>query len=183
MKLNSYSTGNYSPGASLIAQVAWYLCSNILFSNRLIPGSAWRCFLLRTFGAKIGPGVVIKPGVRIKFPWRLKIGDHSWIGEAVWIDNVACVSIGSNTCLSQAAYLCGGSHDFSKESFDLLLRPIEIGDQVWIAANVSVSPGAKISDGAVVTLGSVASGELDGWSIYSGNPASKVKDRPRPSSL
>ena len=106
-----------------------------------LPGSRLRIVILRIFGACIGSGVVIKPHVKVKFPWRLSIGANSWIGEGVWIDNLAEVKIGSNACISQGAYLCTGSHNWAVPTFDLVVRPIEIGDEVWICANTSVGPG------------------------------------------
>ena len=70
--------------------------------------------MLTMFGARIGANVVLKPNIRVKFPWRLRIDDNSWVGQDVWIDNLAQVDIGSDTCISQGAYLCTGSHDWSK---------------------------------------------------------------------
>jgi putative colanic acid biosynthesis acetyltransferase WcaF len=121
--------------------------------------------------------VDIKPGVRIKFPWRLKIGDHSWIGEDVWIDNLAEVSIGSHCCISQGAYLCTGSHDWTKSSFDLIIRSIHLGDRSWIAARCVVGPGVRAGEGSVLALGSVATEDLAPWSIYTGSPATLTKTR------
>jgi hypothetical protein len=89
----------------------------------------------------VGTGVVIKPHVRVKFPWKLYIGDHSWIGESVWIDNLAQVTIGSNCCISQGAYLCTGSHRWDRDTFDLVTKPIVIEDQCWVGAMARVAPG------------------------------------------
>jgi len=129
------------------------------------------------FGAEIGPNVVIKPHTKVKFPWRLRIGENSWIGENVWIDNLADVSIGSNACISQGAYLCTGSHDWNAPKFDLIVKPIVIADGAWVAAKSTVGPGVTIGEGAVLGLGSTTSKDLEPWSIYSGTPAVFVKKR------
>lgn len=121
--------------------------------------------------------MVIKPYVLVKFPWNLEIGDHVWIGERVWIDNLAKVRIGSHSCVSQGAYLCTGGHDWSRVSFDLITRPIDIEDQCWVGAMARLAPGARLRQGAVLTMGSVGAGELDPWSICQGNPARKIKSR------
>ncbi|MCZ8370916.1 MAG: putative colanic acid biosynthesis acetyltransferase [Porphyrobacter sp.] len=157
-------------------EAIWMVTQALFVSSRL-PGSAHRRLLLKMFGARIGVGVVIKPNVRIKFPWRLEVSDHSWIGEDVWIDNLALVKIGSNACISQSAYLCTGSHDWSSITFDLIVKPITIGDGAWIAARSTVGPGVTVGEGAVLGLGSTASKDLDPWSIYSGAPAEFVKKR------
>lgn len=129
------------------------------------------------FGAKIGRSVVVKPGVKVKFPWRLEIGDHSWIGEDAWIDNLAQVSIGSNACISQGAYLCTGSHDWSSATFDLIVKPITIGDGAWVAAKSIVGPGVTVGEGAVLGLGSTTSKDLEPWCVYAGAPAEFIRRR------
>jgi putative colanic acid biosynthesis acetyltransferase WcaF len=129
------------------------------------------------FGAKIGTGVVIKPGVNIKYPWFLEMGDHCWIGEEVWIDNLALVSIGNNVCLSQGAYLLTGSHDYKKRSFDLITKPIVLEDGVWIGAKATVCPGITCHAHSVLAVGSIATSDLEPYSIYQGNPAIKKRER------
>jgi putative colanic acid biosynthesis acetyltransferase WcaF len=129
------------------------------------------------FGAKIGKGVVVKPGVQIKYPWHLIIGNHVWIGEHVWIDNLTTVTIADNVCLSQGAYLLTGNHDYTQSTFDLLVKPIDLKEGVWIGAKAIVCPGVVCQSHSVLSVGSVARSELSAHKIYSGNPAVEVKER------
>lgn len=177
MRLALYNRAGYTPGASFVKQILWWFFGAPICRCSLLPSSRVRSFLLRLFGAKIGADVVIKPGVRVKYPWNLSVGDHSWIGEGVWLDNLAPIAIGANSCISQDAYLCTGSHNWSEASFDLIVKPIEIGEQVWIAARSAVGPGVHVAEGVVLTLGSVAVTDLAPWGIYQGNPAQRLKDR------
>jgi putative colanic acid biosynthesis acetyltransferase WcaF len=176
VRLDQFHTTGFDRGASRWREALWLAVSGLLFSTWL-PGSKWRAALLRLFGARIGRGVVIKPRVQVKFPWRLSIGEHCWIGERVWIDNLAAVSIGDHVCISQGTYICTGSHDWASESFDLIVRPIAICAKAWIGAKSLVAPGCEVGEGAVLTLGSVATGCLEPWMIYSGSPAVPVKRR------
>lgn len=153
--LSAYRVQGYSPGRNRVVQLAWYLTSALLFQTPWFPVSRIKLALLRLFGARIGRGVVLKPCVRIKFPWRLTVGDFTWIGESVWIDNLAEVTLGSNVCLSQGAYLCTGSHDARKPAFDLITRPIRIEDGAWICAQAVVLCGVTVGAGAVVAAGCV----------------------------
>jgi putative colanic acid biosynthesis acetyltransferase WcaF len=121
--------------------------------------------------------VVIKPRVTIKYPWFLTTGDHSWIGENVWIDNLAEVSMGNNVCLSQGSMLLTGNHDYSKSNFDLIVKEITLEDGVWIGAKSIVAGGVICHDHSVLTAGSVATKEMEAYSIYQGNPAGKVRER------
>lgn len=176
VNLNQYRNDWYHPGGTL-KRVLWYF-TNMLFFKTLLPfPSGMKTALLRAFGAKVGQGVVIKPDVNIKYPWFLEIGDDCWIGEGVWIDNLATVKIGSNVVLSQGAYLLTGSHDYKNETFDLLLAEIVLEDGVWIGAKALVCPGVTCKSHSVLAVGSVATSNLDEYSIYQGNPATKKRKR------
>lgn len=176
MRLDQFNNAGYHRGRPALVEALWLVAQALLLRS-FIPGSFHRRLLLRLFGARIGTGVVIKPGVRVKFPWRLEVGAHSWIGEGVWIDNLAEVKIGTHCCLSQEAYICTGSHDWSKTTFDLMTAPIIIGEGAWIAARAVVAPGVVVGEGAVLGLASLASKSLDAWGIYRGVPASLERYR------
>lgn len=179
MRLRNYHQGDYSPGASLFVQLLWYFIGDSIVRSRVLPFSFVKIVVLRLFGATIGCRVRVKPGVRVKFPWRLSVGDDTWIGEDAWFDNLASITIGSNCCISQGAYFCTGDHDWSSDSFDLSTKPIVLKSHSWIAAHARVGPGVTVHEGAVLSLGSVATKDLAPWSIYRGNPARKSRS-PRP---
>ncbi|MEX0853080.1 MAG: WcaF family extracellular polysaccharide biosynthesis acetyltransferase [Bauldia sp.] len=176
VRLRDFDNEWFSRGRSKLTETLWLLCDAVLVRS-WIPGSLHRRFVLRAFGARIGKRVSIKPGVRIKFPWRLEIGDDSWLGEKVWIDNLAAVRIGSDCCISQGAYVCTGSHDWSSPGFDLVAKPVRIDDGAWVAARSIIGPGVTVGAGAVLSLGSVATSDLAPWGIYRGNPAALLKQR------
>jgi len=133
--------------------------------------------VLELFGAKIGRNVVIKPKVNIKYPWFLTVENDTWIGEKVWIDNLTMVNIGANVCLSQGCLLLTGNHNFTKSTFDLIVKPINIENGAWIGAQSTVCPGITVRSHAVLAVNSVATRELEPYSIYQGNPAVFVKRR------
>lgn len=175
--LTSYNNDWYRPGRPAIVRLLWLVTSVLFVQCNWNPVSSVRVLLLRLFGAKIGTGVVIKPGVQIKYPWFLTIGDAVWIGEHVWIDNLAPVTIGADVCVSQGAFLLTGNHDYTKSSFDLMVKPIVLEDGVWIGAKSIVCPGVTCQSHSILTVGSVARNELSAYKIYSGNPAIEVKER------
>jgi putative colanic acid biosynthesis acetyltransferase WcaF len=176
VSLRDFDNSLFRRGRPILVEAMWMVASALFVESR-IPGSMHRRLLLRLFGARIGKRVAIKPGVRIKFPWRLSIGSDSWIGEDVWIDNLDRVKIGNNCCLSQGAYICTGSHDWSSPRFDLITKPVTIGDCAWIAARTTVAPGVVAMEGAILAMASVATANLDPWSIYQGVPAKFIKPR------
>jgi putative colanic acid biosynthesis acetyltransferase WcaF len=173
--LASFNNSWYKPGGRL-KRLMWYLV-NVVFFRSAFPLSAVKVSLLRLFGASVGKGVLIKPHVNIKYPWLLEIGDHVWIGEEVWIDNLGKVVISSHCCLSQGAFLLCGNHNYSKSTFDLIVGEILLEEGVWIGAKSTVCPGVKCASHAVLAVGSVATKDLEPFSIYQGNPAQKIRQR------
>jgi acetyltransferase-like isoleucine patch superfamily enzyme len=60
---------------------------------------------------------------------------------------------------------------------DTTNRGINIGNDVWIGANVIVLGGVNIHDGAVVGAGSIVTKDVLPYSIVAGNPAKLIKKR------
>lgn len=175
MNLAAYNNSAFNRGASKWKETVWKVVSCLFFQNPLPWPSELRVALLRAFDAKIGRGVVIRENVNISFPWRLTIGDHVWIGEDVGILSLAQVTIESNVCISQRAYLCTGSHDFRRDDFKLITRPITIHEGSWVAAAAFIGPGVEIGSGSVVSAGAVVMKNVPPNSFVQGNPAEVVR--------
>jgi putative colanic acid biosynthesis acetyltransferase WcaF len=177
VQLRRFDNSSYRPGRSRLTQLLWFVIGLPLLRSAWIPSSGFRCWLLRSFGARIGTGVVCKPGMRVKFPWRLAVSDHSWIGEDCWIDNLADVTIGRDCCLSQGSYLCTGNHDWTDETFSLIVREIRIEDGCWVGARATLLPGVTLHTGAVAAAGSIVARSIPAQEIHAGNPARFVRTR------
>lgn len=174
--LATYTNTEYQPGNKLKI-ILWYFVNVLFFLNPLNPLSGIKVALLRFFGAKIGKGVVIKPGVNIKYPWLLEIGNHVWIGEKVWIDNLDKVVIKDHVCVSQGAMLLCGNHNYKKTTFDLIVGEIVLEQGTWIGAKAIVCPGVTLQNHSILTVGSVATKNMEAFGIYQGNPAVKIRER------
>ena len=174
--LSKYKINWYVPGTKLICFL-WFVVSILFIQNKLNSFNYFKVILLRIFGAKIGRDVVVKPGVNIKYPWKLEIGNYVWIGEDVWIDNLDKVVIGNNVCISQGVMLLCGNHNYKKSTFDLIIGKIMLRDGVWIGAKSIVTQNVVCENHSVLTVNSVASSNLDSYSVYTGNPAKKVRNR------
>lgn len=173
--LSKFSNDDFDRGASALKETVWVLVRLIFFAIPVPLPSGLRAFWLRTFGAEIGDGVVIRSRVNISFPWRLTIGDHAWIGEGVVILSLAPVEIGSNACISQESFLCTGSHDYEKDTFDLVTGTIRIEESSWIGARCFVGPNVTIARGGVAAAGSVVVRDVDSGTVVGGNPAIEIK--------
>ncbi|WP_416238341.1 hypothetical protein [Synechococcus sp. CCY9202] len=59
----------------------------------------------------------------------------------------------------------------------LTLRPITIGERVWIASGAFIGPGVEIGDGAVVSATSSVFKSVPSYKIVRGNPAIVIASR------
>jgi len=160
-------------------RLAWNLCWALLYRLSPRPLHAWRSFLLRCFGATIGAHCHFYPASKIWAPWNLRCEGEVTAADGVEIYNPAPVSLGSHAVLSQNAYLCGATHDYNQPGFPLIAFAMQVGAYAWVCARASVSPGVNLGEGAVLGLGSVATRDLEPWTVYAGVPAVRIKDRTR----
>lgn len=174
--LSKFNNDWYNPG-SKSKRAVWFFFNALIMQNRFFPFSGLKINLLLLFGAEIGEGVVLKPNINIKYPWKLTIGNNVWIGEEVWIDNLGEVMIGDNACISQGAMLLCGNHHYKKIAFDLIVGDITIEEGAWIGAKSVVCPGVKCKSHSILAVNSVATHNLDAYTIYQGNPAKAIRKR------
>jgi putative colanic acid biosynthesis acetyltransferase WcaF len=177
VRLQDFRGDDLDRGRPLMFEVIWHLTKMFFFLSAFPWPSSFKAALLRLFGANVGYGCVIKPRVNIHFPWKLNIGNHVWIGEEVFILNFEPISIGSQSCISQRAFLCGGNHDYRDPAMRYRNGPITIGEGVWIGAGVFICPDITIATEAIVRALSVVNKDLAAGMIYSGNPCIAVGER------
>lgn len=141
------------------------------------PLHPWRRLVLRAFGAKVGRGARVHASAKIWLPANLNLGEQALIGPGVRLYNQGRITIGPRTVISQRAHLCASSHDITDPDFQLVMRPITVGAQCWIAAEAFVGPGVSVGDGAVIGARAALFEDAQEWGVYSGNPARLRKHR------
>ncbi len=169
--LSQFRNDGFSRGEPAWKEAVWWVVRAVFFAHAVPVPSAIKVVLLRFFGAKVGRGVVIRSRVNITFPWRFECGDDVWIGDEVLILSLDRVKLGSSVCVSQRAFLCTGSHDFGKVGFDLITRPIVVGDSCWIGAQAFVAPGVTFGAGSRCGAGAVVTRDVGAGESVNGVPA------------
>ncbi|MEL4357776.1 MULTISPECIES: DapH/DapD/GlmU-related protein [unclassified Luteococcus] len=148
-RLAQFTGMGYDKGRPAAVCAAWALVAEPLTRSVLMPPTV-RASVLRAFGARIGQNVNIRNGVRIHWPWKLSVGDNSWIGVGSYLLNLEPITIGSDVCVSQQAFLCTGSHDAKDVAFEFDNAPITVEDGAWVAARATVLRGVTVGRDAVV---------------------------------
>lgn len=160
-----------------LRRLVWNVTGFFLFRCTPRPLFAWRRWILRCFGARIGQGANIYPTTKIWAPWNLEMGDYSCLGPDVDCYTMDKICIGANATVSQYSYLCTGTHDISDPYMKLLSAPITIGQSAWVCADVFIGPGVTLGEGAVAGARASVFKDVEPWTVVGGNPAKFIKQR------
>lgn len=170
------------PRRVLFRRSLWALVQATIFRWSPRPLHGFRAGLLRWFGADIpAPGeVVVFPTARITFPWNLTLAPRAMVGPCVTLYNLDRITLARGANLSQNCHLCAGTHDYTRWSMPLVTKPIIIGENAWLGADVFVGPGVKVGELCVVGARSVVVKDLPARQVCAGNPCRPLKARPAP---
>lgn len=112
-------------------------------------------------------------------------GKPRFIAKSVRFDDFDLTTLGDRLIISSNVVLL--THDYSYTTGLIaineepvtdatILRPIKIGNNVFIGMNCLLLPGTIIGDNVIIGAGSVVRGTIESNSVYCGNPATKVAD-------
>jgi putative colanic acid biosynthesis acetyltransferase WcaF len=149
----------------------WWFGWLLLYRPTPRPMHAWRRMVLRLFGARVARDAHPYPAARIWAPWNLRMDVASCLSDHVDCYCVAPVTIGPYATVSQYSYLCSASHDYRDPTLPLVIAPIVIGQDAWVAADVFIGPGVLVGTGAVVGARSTVTHDVPAWAVVAGSPA------------
>lgn len=167
----SFSLGNR------MLRVVWGLAWLLLARWTPPPLHAWRRLVLRAFGAEMAPGSRVHASVQVWLPSNLAVGPNALVGPGARLYNQGHIRIGARAVISQGAYLCASTHDVNDLNFQLVVRPIAIGERCWVAADAFVGPGVTMGEESVLAARGALFVDTEAMGIYRGNPAALVKQR------
>ena len=159
-------------------RIVWYISWRIL--AMWLPrtaASGWKRILLRIFGAKVSKEAIVYSSAKIYDPRQLIMKGKSVIGPGAEIYNVDYVTLEDGAIVSQNAYLCTASHNIDIPSRPLIMAPILLKKNSWVAARAIVGMGVTIGENAVVGMGGVICSNVPDNLIVAGNPAKPLRNR------
>ena len=113
----------------------------------------------------------------------VQIGDFSNIGANCRIGTTSRVRFGTHVLLAANCYIGGAQHRFDRTDIPIMRQGyeskggVEIEDDVWLGAGVTVLDGVRIGTGCVVGAGSIVTKDLPPYSVAIGIPARVVANR------
>jgi acetyltransferase-like isoleucine patch superfamily enzyme len=113
---------------------------------------------------------------------NLIIGDDVDLALGVLITTNGGVTIGSRTLIGYRAQIISANHRIPPAHGPIFgsghdKKPVNIGADAWIGANVIVMPGVTIGEGAVIAGGSVVTKDIPAYTIAAGVPARPIRLR------
>ena len=174
---HSRTGGSSFNRSNRLYRAIWTITWTLLGAWTPRPCVTWRRSILRLFGAQLHSTAIVNRGVKIWSPKNLRMDEFSCLGPDVICYSMDKIHLKPYSLVSQGGHLCAGSHDISRENFQLIVAPIEVGQYAWVAAEAFIGPGVSVGEGAVLGARGVAFSNLDPFWVYIGNPARKVKHR------
>jgi acetyltransferase-like isoleucine patch superfamily enzyme len=153
-----------------------YMATKIAYNIGRLHGLRLRLYLYRRIGMKVGRNCTIRRGIYLASPNELTVGEGSFLGRA----SLYCtggVKIGRNVNISDGVVIITAKHDVNSPEFGARYEPIEIGDWAWLATSAIILAGITVSEGAVVAAGAVVTKDVPPYAIVGGNPAKVIGER------
>lgn len=109
------------------------------------------------------------------------LGEGSTIGQDCIL--TGRLDIGKYTAMGYRCVVTSEEHEFCDPPEEYFMsqgariKPVVIGDDVWIGANVVITGGVTIHDHATIGAGAVVTHDVPEWEIWGGVPAKKIGDK------
>ncbi|MDP4181395.1 MAG: acyltransferase [Bacillota bacterium] len=129
---------------------------------------------------KVGRKVQLYKGVKLSAFGNenfseIIIGNNTSIGDRTEIHSGKRVEIGNGCNISwDVCIMDRDYHKFNSQKEEI--KPVKIGNDVWIGCNVLILKGITIGDGAVIAAGSVVTKDVEPKTLVGGNPAKVLKE-------
>lgn len=149
----------------------------ILHLAGYIPSHHLRRVLYRSAGMVIGRGSSLHMNIRLYRPSTIVIGEDTIIGEDSVLDGRGALTIGNHTDIATGVMIYTSQHDQNDPHFAPIVKPVTIGDYVFIGPRAIILPGVAIGNGAVIAAGAIVTKNVDEKMMVGGVPAKEIGER------
>lgn len=152
-------------------------CSETMLQINSLPfGDKKRDELFCNLFEKYGKNNIIKEGFRCNFGINITMGDNCYINYNVVFLDSGLIKLGNNVFIGPGTVVSAVTHPIeARMRRNLQINKIEIGDDVWIGANVVILPGVTIGNRAVIGAGSVVKRDIPPDTVYAGTLAHFIR--------
>ena len=122
-------------------------------------------------------------GRNVCFLGKVLMGEGSSISDNCFLNgSEAGISIGNKVMIAPNCVLVAFDHGYRDLGIPMIDQPCEndpivIEDDVWIAANCTITKGVRLGKGCIVGANSVVTKDVAPFAIVAGVPARVIGDR------
>ncbi len=108
---------------------------------------------------------------------KIEIGNNVFFNHNCSITAVKKIVIGNSCMFANNLVIVDHDHvvDEKGVTSNLMAEAVIIGDRVWCGANVTITKGVHIGQGAVIGANSVIVHDVEEYSVVAGTPAKVIK--------
>ena len=129
------------------------------------------------FGA-VGENPVVLPVFNCDNGKNISVGDNFLANYNVTILDVDKVTMGNNVMIGPNTLISTVNHPLppkGRRQHLSLIKPVIIGNDVWIGGNVTILPGVTIGSNVVIAAGAVVTKDVPDNTLVGGVPAKFIK--------
>ena len=120
---------------------------------------------------------VLSPFV-VDYGYNIQIGAGSFFNHNIYLMDCAEIKIGKKCFIGPNCGFYTAIHPMLVEPRNEgleMAKPIELADNIWIGADVTILPGVKIGEGSVIGAKSLVSKDIPAGVLAFGNPCRVIK--------
>lgn len=128
-------------------------------------------------GKPVGERFMVIPPFSTDCGLNITVGNNVFINQGCHFMDMGGLTIGDDVMIGPKVTLVTAGHPVSpaERRQGIVMKPIVIGNNVWIGAAATILPGVTIGDGAVVAAGAVVSRDVPANTMAAGVPARVLK--------
>ena len=134
-----------------------------------------------------GKNAFFEPPIHVEYGFNTRFGDNFYMNFDCQLLDVAPITIGNNVMFGPRVTVATPchplvaderiAHEYADGFHDWeYAKPVEIGNNVWIASGVIVCGGVKIGDNSVIAAGSVVTRDVPAGVLAGGVPCKVIRE-------
>lgn len=160
---------------------------NIDFNRLYEQETEKRMEILNEILGEIGEGTFLQGPITFHYGKHTKIGKHTFINFNFTVQDDASVTIGDHCNFGPNVTIVTPVHPMLPDERRCMLdgegsrkrlcyaKPVQIGNDCWFGANVTICPGVTIGDNCVIGAGSVVTRDIPSDSFAAGVPCKVIR--------
>lgn len=128
-------------------------------------------------GKPVGERFMVIPPFSTDCGVNITVGRNVFINQGCQFMDMGGLTIGDDVMIGPKVTIVTAGHPTApaERRNGITMKPVAIGNNVWIGAAATILPGVTVGDGAVIAAGAVVSRDVPANTMAAGVPARVIK--------